>query len=127
VCELREGQQKGYDVPTPNDYVWLQIVEPHSVPSEWLTLDLGMGELAVLALALENPGRIVLLDDGLARRIAQSAGLTVWGTLKILLEAKSHNLTDSIKPLVDRLKGAGMWVSNDIRKRVLALAGEQQE
>jgi uncharacterized protein len=21
VCELREGQQKGYDVPTPNDYV----------------------------------------------------------------------------------------------------------
>lgn len=127
MCELREGQQKGYDVPTPNDYVWLQIVEPHSVPSEWLTLDLGMGELAVLALALENPGRIVLLDDGLARRIAQSAGLTVWGTLKILLEAKSHNLTDSIKPLVDRLKGAGMWVSNDIRKRVLALAGEQQE
>jgi predicted nucleic acid-binding protein len=127
VCELREGQQKGYDVPTPNDYVWLQIVEPHSLPSEWLTLDLGMGELAVLALALENPSRIVLLDDGLARRIAQSAGLTVWGTLKILLEAKSHNLTDSIKPLVDRLKGAGMWVSNDIRKRVLALAGEQQE
>jgi predicted nucleic acid-binding protein len=86
-----------------------------------------MGELAVLALALESPGRIVLLDDGLARRIAQSAGLTVWGTLKILLEAKSHNLTDSIKPLVDRLEGAGMWVSNDIRKRALALAGEQQE
>ena len=55
---MQEGQQKGYDVPTPGDYTWLQIVEPHSVPSEWLTLDLGAGELAAMTLALENPSQI---------------------------------------------------------------------
>ena len=124
VHELREGRQRGYDVPNPNDYAWLQIVEPRSVPSEWLTLDLGPGELAALALALEHPNRVVLLDDGLARRIAEAAGLMVWGTLKVLLEAKFQGLTASIAPLVKHLEDAGMWMSDDIRRRVLALAGE---
>lgn len=126
VRELREGQRKGYDVPNPSDYAWLQIVEPRSVPSEWLTLDLGAGELAVLALTLENPSRVALLDDGLARRIAKAAGLTVWGTLKVLLEAKSQGLTESIGPLLNRLEDAGMWFSDDIRQRVLALASENK-
>ena len=86
--ELQEGRRKGYDVPNLDDYLWLNIVNPKSTPSEWLTLDLGTGEIAVMALALENPDKVVLLDDTLARRIAQAAGLQIWRTLKILLEAK---------------------------------------
>lgn len=127
VRELQEGQRRGYDVPNPSDYAWLNIVEPGSVPSEWLTLDLGAGELAAMALALENPHRIILLDDRLARRIAEAAGLKVWGTLKVLLEAKSQGLIESIEPLVNRLEDAGMWISDDIRRRVLALAGEKKK
>jgi predicted nucleic acid-binding protein len=124
VLELQAGQQKGYDVPVPDHYPWLHIIEPASMPSAWLSLDLGSGELAAMALALEHPEKIVLLDDTLARRIAQAAGLQVWGTLKILLEAKSQGLTETIKPLVDRLGHAGMWLSDNIRQRVLALAHE---
>lgn len=78
----------------------------------------------MLALAIENPNRIVLLDDALARRVAQVAGLTVWGTLRVLLEAKSRGLVESIAPMVDRLQGAGMRISSSIRQRVLTLAGE---
>ena len=51
VLELREGLQRGYDVPTPSDYAWLQIVEPQLIPLDLTTLGLGMGELAALALA----------------------------------------------------------------------------
>ena len=125
--ELGEGQRKGYDVPNPSNYDWLQLVEPRSMPSQWLSLDLGVGELAAMALALENPGRVVLLDDALARRTAQVAGLTVWGTLKVLLEAKSQGLTEAIEPLIARLEEAGMWISDDIRQRILALADEGTE
>jgi hypothetical protein len=127
VLELEEGRRRGYDVLNPGEHTWLQVVEPRAVPSEWLALDLGTGELAAMALALENPGRVILLDDALARRIAQAAGLKVWGTLKILLEAKAKGLTESIDPLIERLKDVGMWVSDDIRWRVLALAGEKEE
>ncbi|HEX4959234.1 MAG TPA: DUF3368 domain-containing protein [Thermoanaerobaculia bacterium] len=125
VEELREGARRGHDVPRPEDLEWIEVVEPRSVPSEWLALDLGAGELAAMALALENQDRIVLLDDALARRIGQAAGLKVWGTLRILLEAKAKGLTNSLSPLLDKLEAAGMWLSLDIRERVLALAGER--
>ena len=52
--ELLAGKSKGYDVPDPSDYAWLKIVNPKSMPSEWLALDLGAGEIAAMALALEN-------------------------------------------------------------------------
>ena len=124
--ELLEGQRRGYDVPDPARYDWLRIVDPGVIPSEWLTLDLGSGELAALALALEHPECTVLLDDRHARRVAASAGLDVRGTLGVLIEAKSRGLTERIEPLVDRLENTGMWMSDTVRNRVLALAGEQR-
>lgn len=125
VEELKEGQRKGYDVPNPDYYRWLRVENPRAMPSEWLSLDLGLGELAAMALALENQNLIVLLDDRLARNTAQAAGLTVWGTLKVLLEAKAQELIDRIEPSVDRLSNSGMWLSNEVRQRILVLAGEE--
>ena len=81
-------------------------------------MDLGAGELAVLALALEHAECTVLLDDGQARRIAQAAGLNVWGTWRVLIEAKSHGLVERVVTHVDRLEAAGMWMSTAIRRRV---------
>jgi len=126
VEELRIGSERGHDVPEVSSYGWLRVVDPLSVPSEWLASDLGPGELAALALALENPGKVVLLDDALARRVAEAAGLTVWGTLRVLLEAKANGLIERIAPSVDRLSQAGMRISPAIRQRVLALAGEPE-
>jgi predicted nucleic acid-binding protein len=122
--ELSEGMRRGYDVPDPQHYEWLVVTDPRSVPSQWLNVDLGAGELAVLALALEHTECTVLLDDGHARRIGQAAGLNVWGTLRVLIEAKSHGLIERVVTHVDRLEAAGMWMSTAIRRRVLALAGE---
>jgi predicted nucleic acid-binding protein len=125
VEELREGRRRGHDVPDPELLEWIQIVVPQSVPSVWLTLDLGAGELETLALALENPAKVVLLDDDLARRIGQAAGLTVWGTLKVLLAAKETGLTPTIAQHLTRLVESGMWISDNLRHRILALAGEE--
>lgn len=87
-------------------------------------MDLGPGELAAMALALENPTHVILLDDLLARRTARAAGLIVWGILKVLMEGKTQGLTDKIEPFVNRLENAGMWLSAEIRQRILALAEE---
>ncbi|MCC6499421.1 MAG: DUF3368 domain-containing protein [Anaerolineales bacterium] len=122
--ELHTGRQNGYEVPDPDDYSWLRIVNPKSTPSEWLALDLGAGEIAAMALALENSERVVLLDDMLARRTAQAAGLQVWGTLRVLLEAKSNGLIESVEPHITKLGDSGMWVSAEIHQRILKLAGE---
>ena len=79
---------------------------------------------------LDMPEPIVLkcsrdsVVDALARRTARAAGLTAWGTLRVVLEAKKPRLVPSVAPLVDLLAASGMWMSPDIRKRVLSLAGE---
>jgi predicted nucleic acid-binding protein len=124
VQELEAGRQGGHDVPRVEQQTWIRIVDPRATPFEWLSLDLGPGELAAMALALENPSCVVLLDDQLARRTGQAAGLNVWGTLRVLLEAKAKGLTERIEPYVVRLSSSGMWISQEIRTRILKLAGE---
>jgi predicted nucleic acid-binding protein len=124
IAEFEAGQQRGYDVPVIERYQWIKRVNPRHVPEEWLVLDLGPGELATLALAFEHREQLLLLDDLLARRIAQAGGLKVWGTLRVLLEAKAQGMIPEVAPCVNTLVQAGMWVSEDIRRRILQLAGE---
>jgi len=50
---------------------------------------------------------------------------TLWGTLRILLQAKSNGLMDRIAPLINQLKDAGLWISDEIHQRILTLAGEE--
>ncbi len=77
-----------------------------------------------MSLALENPQRVVILDDALARHVARAAGLSVWGTLRILLEMKTQGHVQTVAPYVTRLKDSGMWISDEVRLRILRLAGE---
>jgi predicted nucleic acid-binding protein len=65
-----------------------------------------------------------MLDDRLARRIAHAAGLSLWGTLTVLLESKKRGLTGAIEPHLRRMQEVGMWISGELRNRVLALADE---
>ncbi len=124
VSELEAGRQRGYDVPEVAEYAWIKQVNPTYTPQEWLSLELGPGELSAMALALEHREHVILLDDLLARKIAQAAGLEVWGTLRVLLEAKEQGLIAQVAPYVDALSRAGMWLSDNIRDRILKLAGE---
>jgi predicted nucleic acid-binding protein len=125
VDELRAGLQRGYDVPEPDKYEWLEIVTPRQTPSEWFALDLGAGEIAAMSLALENRERVVILDDALARHVAHAAGLSVWGTLRVILTAKDNGLTETVTLHVDRLRESGMWISDEVRNRIIQLAGER--
>lgn len=124
VQELDAGRRRGYQVPDPRDIHWLEIIEPTHMPSEWFALDLGAGEVAAMSLGLDYPARIVILDDLLARRTAQTAGLAVWGMLRVLLAAKEAGLSATIDNHVDRLRATGMFISDKVRQRILHLAGE---
>lgn len=124
IQELAEGRSRGYNVPNPADYPWLSIADPTHVPSEWFTLDLGQGEIAAMALALENPSLVLLLDDTLARRVGEAAGLSVWGTLRVLLVAKERGIVPAVSPFLDKMQDSGMWISAEVRARILRLAGE---
>ncbi len=106
------------------DLNWIQIRAPISVKAASLITDLGPGESQVLMLALETPGSIALLDDGLARRVAIARGIPIKGTLGLLLDAKRAGHITVVKPSLDKLQDLGFRLAEPTRAAVLKLAGE---
>lgn len=124
IVELDAGRRLDLDVPDPRRSPWMLPFEPRIELPGWVPTELGPGERAVIAGGLEN-SIPVLLDDRLARQAAKRAGLEVWGTLRILLEAKKAGWVDRIAPWVDQLAESGMWIGRDVRHRVLNMANEE--
>ncbi len=124
VDELRAGQKAGIDLPEVSSLKWLDIRRPASIAALPLITDLGPGESQVLALALEIPGTLVVLDDLLARRVAETMRIQLTGTLGVLLAAKRAGLIKAIAPILDTLQVLRFRVSPATRNVVLKLAGE---
>ncbi len=103
---------------------WIQVVPTPPIPKAVLDGGLDPGESAVLAVALERPGSLAILDDLAARRCASSLGLSVQGTLGLMVVAKRIGLIPEVRPLIDRLRQAGLYMSQPLAERILRAAGE---
>jgi uncharacterized protein len=75
-------------------------------------------------LALESPGAIVILDDNLARFVAQTIGIKVTGTLGILRDAKRAGIIPTVSPLLDQLQGLGFRLAPHTKLAILRQTGE---
>jgi predicted nucleic acid-binding protein len=124
VDELAAGISKGLDLPRLASFEWIDVRAPRSLAAVPLVSDLGTGETQVLALALESSEPLALLDDALARRVAASLGITVEGTLGLLMDAKRAGLLVSVGPLLDQLQSLGFRLDSGTRDAVLRLSGE---
>ena len=124
VDELAVGRVLGVNVPDPTALEWAGILRPSSAVVLPLVSGLGPGETEVLALGLEMPGVIVVLDDRLARRTAETLGLPLSGTLGLLIDAKRQGFVTEVSPLLDRLQTLGFRLSVRMREAVLNVAGE---
>lgn len=122
--ELNIGHKLGIDLPSLSNVRWLNIQQPVSVAALPLINDLGPGETEVLMLALEMRKAVAVLDDKLAREIAETQKLKYTGTLGILLDAKRAGYIANITPLIDQLEALRFRLSPSTRQTVLRLAGE---
>jgi hypothetical protein len=125
LSELRAGAKLGVSVPEPRDIDWLSLLAVRDASLMPLITDLGPGETETIALALEHPGSLVILDDLLGRRVALGAGLRVTGTLGLLLKAKRLGMLPSMAEAIGELRAAGMWIGDALATNILAEAGER--
>jgi predicted nucleic acid-binding protein len=103
---------------------WLRVA-PAPPNSHGLDPDrLDAGELAVLSLAIENPGAIVVLDDRAARVEATRRNIPLLGTAGILLRAKEQGRIVAVRPPLDAVRQAGLYMTDRVYRTVLRLAGE---
>jgi predicted nucleic acid-binding protein len=86
--------------------------------------ELDQGEAEVLALAEERDARLVIIDERKGRRYAERMGLPRTGSLGVLLLAKNAGLIDSVATSIAKLQEAGLFLSPDLVRRALEIAGE---
>jgi len=127
VDELAAGRALGLDLPDPAGLEWITVQTPHSAPVLPMVTDLGPGETQVIALAIERQGAVAVLDDAIARQVAQNLGIRFTGTLGLLLDAKRTGAIRAITPVLDQLQSLRFRVSPRTREAVRRMAGESQE
>jgi predicted nucleic acid-binding protein len=70
------------------------------------------------------PGAFAVVDDLEARRCAHAIGVPIRGTLGLVLVARRHGLVPAARPLLEALRRAGLYLSDDLLDRALREVGE---
>jgi predicted nucleic acid-binding protein len=83
------------------------------------------GEAEVIALALESGIILVLMDDYRGRKVAQRLALKTRGILGHLLLLKRLGSIEAVRGYLEKLKERGFFLSEQIIREVLSLAGEE--
>ena len=105
-------------------YQWIRLVNDIVVAPQVASWDLGQGESTVISFALDNPDFWTVIDDREARRCATALHCRHTGTLGIIVLAKRRGIIPSIRGYIERLKEAGLWLSDELVDQVFRKAGE---
>lgn len=103
---------------------WLQVVSVRNRRHVLGYIGLDKGEAEVLALAVEQQARLVIMDERKGRRYATRLGLPLTGTLGVLLLAKEQGHITAVAPLLQQLLQAGLYFSTSLIEKILQLADE---
>ncbi len=114
----------GVDLPETAALPWMEIQAPKGLDKVPSVTDLGAGEKEVLGLGMQFTGSIVILDDRLGRRYADTLKLSTTSTLGILLRARLEGRTLQIGPVLTELDRLRFRLSRRTRAAVLKQAGE---
>lgn len=122
--EIRAGGVARFAVAEFEAAHWLQRCERPLTISALLQNTLDKGEAAVIQLGLDQKIETVAIDEAAGRRLARLNGLSVTGSIGILLRAKREGYSFSMQEAIERMKAQGVWLSDRVIAFALAQAGE---
>lgn len=111
-----------YGGPLPT-FIQIQNPENKNVFNSILS-NLDEGEASSIALAVEIPNSLLIIDEKKGRKVALDLGLNIIGTLRIILEAKNKGHITSVREVLDLLKSHKFRFSNSVTHEILKLANE---
>jgi predicted nucleic acid-binding protein len=123
-CEVTAGGTDGFAVVEFIGTNWLKKREKPLELTPLLRNSLDIGEASVIQTALNENIRTVCIDEAVGRRIARLSGLSLTGSIGILLRAKREGYIGTIRTPLERMKGQGIWLSDRVVTFALQQAGE---
>lgn len=104
---------------------WIEILSVKSKDTQrLLEMQIDKGESSAIALALEIADSLLILDDIKARKIATQLGLSITGTLGIIIKAKLEGIIPSVIPILNKIKQTDFRLSSEVESQVLKAAME---
>ena len=103
---------------------WIRLANEIAIAPQVASWDLGLGESAVISFALDNRDFWAVIDDREARRCATALHCRHTGTLGIIVLAKRRGIIPSVMGYIERLKEAGLWLSEELFDQVCRKSGE---
>ena len=83
-----------------------------------------LGEASAIALALENPQHLLIIDDNKGRKLAERLELHFTGTLGILVKAKISGFIPFLEPVLEQIEQTDFRISHKLKAIVLKQVGE---
>ncbi len=119
-----EGKDKD-DARKIKNATWLRVIGIKNVDlNKALNTVLDEGESEALALALQEEADLILLDDYEAREFARIYGLTITGTIGVLLKAKHSGRISNLAETLEKLRETGFWLDENLYSEILRNTGE---
>jgi len=122
--EIHTGDSSEFAAAEFDQALWLEKLSTPISITPFLANSLDSGEASVIQLALDENVKTVCIDESAGRRIARLNGLTLTGSIGILLRAKREGFAFSMQSAIQRMKDRGIWLSDKVVEFALKEAGE---
>lgn len=119
------GTETGQIEEALGDFIRVEPVDISDPSIASVLAELDEGERQAVALASGRGKDVLLLiDDYAGRQAARRLQVAVTGLVGLLLLAKEKRLIESVGSLIDELRKAGYWLSDEVAEIGKRLAGE---
>ena len=123
AAEIRDGG----DRPGAREVAaaaWIHVEQPDAVLARSYGLFVDAGEAEAIALAVQTEGSLILLDDRLARRLAERLGIARIGTVGVLVEMRRRDWFPSLRRELESLVAQGIHLRQEVIDTALKAVGE---
>ena len=85
---------------------------------------LDKGEATAISLAAEHENSILIIDEIKGRKVAKEMGISVTGSLGVLVAAKNNGHIQTVKPLIEKIQRTNFRISKELIDQVLVHVNE---
>ena len=104
---------------------WFEIREPSDKNYQAIIeASVDKGEASAIALAIELDDCLLIIDDLKGRKLALQLGLTIIGTIGVIVDAKLAGIISSVKPILSKIKATNFRITEQLEQLILRTVGE---
>ena len=104
---------------------WIELRQPTDKNYQSIieaTVD--KGEASAIALAIELDDCLLIIDDLKGRKFAHQLGLTIIGSIGVIVDAKLAGIIPSVKPILAKIKATNFRITEQLELLILKRASE---